>query len=96
MKRTILSLTIVAGLGLAACSGNDKPEKDNSIVPAATLKVAPIITADTTAPVQFKTGVVDQKIISNSQTISAAQAANLAPAAGLNPAHGQQIGRAYV
>ena len=90
MKRIILFLTIVAGLGLAACSGNDKPEKDNSIVPAASAaEVAPIVAADTNAPMQFKTGAVDQKVITNSQTISASQAAQVAPGAGLNPAHGQ-------
>ncbi len=90
MKKTILSLTIVAGIGLAACSGNDKPERDNSIVPAAsTTEVAPLVAADSNAPIQFKTGAVDQNVIANSKTIPAAQAAQIAPAAGLNPAHGQ-------
>ncbi len=90
MQRTILSLIIVAGLGLSACSGNDKPEKDNSIVPAGSAAaVAPIVAADSNAPVQFKTGAVDQNVIANSKTIPASQAAQVAPAAGLNPAHGQ-------
>ncbi len=89
MKRTIFSLTIIAGLGLAACSGNDKPEKDNTIAPAASaVDVATVVAADTNAPLQFTTGAVDQKLISNSQTIPASQAASVAPAAGLNPAHG--------
>ncbi len=90
MKRTILSLTIIAGLGLAACSGNDKPEKDTSIAPAATVtEVAPIVPKDASAPIQVKTGAVDPQVINNSKTIPASQAAQVAPAAGLNPAHGQ-------
>lgn len=92
MKRSLLSLTIIAGLGLAACSGNDKPEKDTSIMPAtgaSSINTAPVVAGDTTLPVQFSTGAVDQKVINSSQTISASQAATVAPTAGLNPAHGQ-------
>ena len=95
MKRTILSLTIIAGLGLAACSGNDKPEKDASIAPVpTTVSEVPTIAADTTTPAQLKAGAVDQQVITGSKTVSAAPAAvNVAPAAGgaagLNPPHGQ-------
>lgn len=95
MKRTILSLTIISGLALAACSGNDKPEKDSSIVPSSgPATPSAVIAADSTAtpvnaPVKFTTGPVDQKIINNSQTIPASQAASVAIGAGLNPAHGQ-------
>lgn len=94
MKRTILSLTIIAGLGLAACSGNDKPEKDTSIAPTATtVSEVPMIAADTTTPIQLQTGAVDAKAITGSKTVSAAPVVNATPAAGgaagLNPPHGQ-------
>lgn len=90
MKKTVLSLVIISAATLIACSGNDSPEKDTSIMPDSSKILAPAIVSNlsdsnkqiTAAPAN----VAQPVVVSNNQPQTAAPASNVA---GLNPAHGQ-------
>ncbi|RYF86366.1 MAG: hypothetical protein EOO03_11915 [Chitinophagaceae bacterium] len=92
MKRTFFLLTLVASLGFAACNSADKPEKDNSLPPAAgsTSAASTSFTADTAAPLPVSVNGTDQKITTQPAQVTATPATPAAAAtAGLNPPHGQ-------
>ena len=90
MKKTVLSAIIISAATLIACSGNDSPEKDTSLMPASSKSLAPAIVSNPTdsnkkiiaAPVN----VAQPIVVSNNQPQTAAAPTNVA---GLNPAHGQ-------
>jgi hypothetical protein len=92
MNRIATGVIMMTAVMLASCGGNDTPEFDKSIVPAAdSNKAVPAANTNADAALQAPQVVTTapNAQMQQAQTISAGQAAQAMPAAGLNPAHGQ-------
>lgn len=102
MNKIATGVVLLTTVLFTACGGNDTPEVDKSIMPAADSNKAAAATPATTdaaAGVQQQpaslqappvvTTVSNGQVQQSAQTISAAQASKAMPSAGLNPAHGQ-------
>lgn len=103
MNKIATGVVLLTTVLFTACGGNDTPEVDKSIMPAADSNKAAAAspaTTDAAAGVQQQqpaslqappvvTTVPNGQVQQSAQTISAAQASKAMPSAGLNPAHGQ-------
>lgn len=100
MNKITSAAVVMVTVLLMSCGGNDTPEIDKSIMPAAdSNKIAPATTNAVPAvspqsggvqgAPQVVTAVPNAETQQGAKTISAADAAKAMPAAGLNPAHGQ-------
>lgn len=101
MSKILTAAIIITSLSFISCGGNDTPEIDKSIMPAADSNktvATPVNTLATDVAVQpggqqtapaVVQSVPDPQTARNAQTISAGDASKAMPSAGLNPAHGQ-------
>ncbi len=104
MNKIATGVVLLTTMLFAACGGNDTPEVDKSIMPAADSNKAaattPATATEAAAATQQQpaslqaspavtTTVPNAQMQQQAQTISAAQASKAMPSAGLNPAHGQ-------
>lgn len=104
MNKIATGVVLLTTVLFTACGGNDTPEVDKSIMPAADSNKAATATPATSseaaavtqqqpaslqAPPTVTTAVPSTQVQQQAQTISAAQASKAMPSAGLNPAHGQ-------
>jgi hypothetical protein len=97
MSKLFTAAVIITSFSLLSCGGNDTPEIDKSIMPAADTNksvAAPVnnpavdIAGQPAAPAVVSS-VPDPQMARKAQTISAGDASKAMPSAGLNPAHGQ-------
>lgn len=103
MNKIATGFVLLTTVLVTSCGGNDTPEVDKSIMPAADSNKAAVTTPAATdaaagtqqqpaslqAPPAVTTAVPGTQVQQQAQTISAAQASKAMPSAGLNPAHGQ-------
>ena len=104
MNKIATGVVLLTTVLFTACGGNDTPEVDKSIMPAADSNKAATATPATSseaaavtqqqpaslqAPPTVTTAVPSTQVQQQAQTISAAQASKAMPSAGLNPAHGK-------
>ena len=96
MNKIFTAAFVTATVLCMSCGGNDTPETDKSIMPAASdsnrttgANTASPQPANGQLPAGVNTSVPGAATQSAAQTIPASQASKVLPSAGLNPAHGQ-------